>query len=61
MGKKKNNISSKMKENLVSVLNRSLTPAEYSYKTFKKAARKIKKAAPLVYEEIETLIKSNIV
>jgi|TARA_B100001971_G_scaffold214064_1_gene249565 acetyl-CoA carboxylase biotin carboxylase subunit len=61
MGKKKNNISFRMKEKFVSALNRSLTPAEHSYEAFKKVFRKIKKTAPLVYEEVETLIKSNIV
>jgi acetyl-CoA carboxylase biotin carboxylase subunit len=61
MGKRKSNISSKIKGNIVSALNKGLTPAEYSYNVLGKIFRKIKKTVPLVYEEVETLIKSNIV
>jgi len=50
-----------IKKKLVSSLNTALIPAEYSYNVFKRAFKKIKKAAPLVYDEIEGLIKSNIV
>jgi len=50
-----------IKKNLVSVLNKSLMPAEYSYNVLKKAFRHAKKTAPLVYDEIEGLVKSNVV
>ena len=58
MTKKKKNISSKIKKKVVLALNKSLIPAEYSFKTFKKLVKNIKKTAPLVYDEIDALIKS---
>jgi acetyl-CoA carboxylase biotin carboxylase subunit len=61
MGKRKNSIQSSIKRKIVSSLNKSLVPVEYSYKAFRKVFNNAKKAAPLVYDEIETLIKSNIV
>ena len=61
MGKRKNNISKRIKDGIVSVLNRSLVPAENSYKSLAKVFNRMKKAAPLVYEEIDRLIKSNII
>ncbi len=61
MGKSKNSASRSIKSKLVSVLNKGLIPAEYSYKALKKAFNGMKKAAPLVYEEIDRLIKSNII
>jgi len=61
MGKRKNSISSRIKNSIVSVLNKSLMPAEHSYKSIIKAFKGMKKAAPLVYGEIDRLIKSNIV
>jgi len=59
--KKKDYLSTSIKKKLVSTVNISLIPMEYSYKVFKNAFRKIRKAAPLVYDEVEGLIKSNIV
>lgn len=61
MVKRKKDASSNIKKTIVSSLNKSLVPVEYSYKTFKKLFSKIKRAAPLVYDEVESLIKSNIV
>ena len=61
MAKINKNTKSSMKSKLISSLNKSLVPVEYSYMTFKKIFNKIKKAAPLVYEELEGLIKNNIV
>jgi len=61
MGKRKKGISFGAKKTLVSALNRSLVPAEYSYKILKKTFNRIKKAVPLVYDEVEALVKSNIV
>ena len=61
MGKGKKGISFGAKKTLVSALNRSLVPAEYSYNILKKTFNRIKKAAPLVYDEVEALVKSNIV
>src|SRR3989338_9416043 len=61
MGKVKNSISKRIKESIVSVLNKSLMPAEHSYKSIIKAFKGMKKAAPLVYGEIDRLIKSNII
>jgi len=58
---KKDYLSSIIKKKIVSSLNKSLVPMEYSYKTFKKVFKNMKKAAPLVYDEVEALIKSNIV
>ena len=58
---KRNNKGLGIKRKLVSSLNTALIPAEYSYKAFRKLFSKIKKAAPLVYEEVDALIKSNIV
>ena len=50
-----------IKKKLVSSLNKGLIPMEYSFQAFKKALKNIKKTAPLVYDEVEALIKSNIV
>ena len=61
MGKRKKGISFGAKKTLVSALNRSLVPAEYSYNILKRTFNRIKKAAPLVYDEVEALVKSNIV
>ena len=61
MAKKKNNISLDIRKRIVSSLNKSLIPVEYSYKVFKKLVRNTKKTAPLVYDEVENLIKSNLV
>ena len=61
MAKRKKDASSNIKKTIVSSLNNSLAHVEYSYKTFKKLFSKIKRAAPLVYDEVESLIKSNIV
>jgi acetyl-CoA carboxylase biotin carboxylase subunit len=58
---KRKNKESGIKNKLVSSLNIALKPAEYSYNAFKRTFNKLKKAAPLVYEEVEALIKSNIV
>ncbi|MDP6138713.1 MAG: hypothetical protein QGI89_01255, partial [Candidatus Woesearchaeota archaeon] len=60
MAKRKNKDQG-IKRKLVSSLNTALIPAEYSYKAFKKLFNKLKKVAPLVYEEVDALIKSNIV
>ncbi len=61
MGKRKNSISNRIKDGMVSVLNKGLIPAEHSYKSLIKAFKGMRKAAPLVYEEIDRLIKSNII
>ena len=61
MGKRKNSISSRIKNSIVSVLNKSMIPAEHSYKSIIKAFKGMKKAAPLVYGEIDRLIKSNVI
>jgi len=50
-----------IKNKIVSTLNKSLIPLEYSYDILKKAAKKAKKVAPLVYDEVEHLVKSNLV
>jgi|TARA_B100001971_G_scaffold214833_1_gene254757 acetyl-CoA carboxylase biotin carboxylase subunit len=60
MAKRKNKGQS-IRDRVVSSLNKSMIPAEYSYKAFKKVFNKIKKTAPLVYREVEALIKSNII
>jgi len=61
MTKKRSNISLKIKKKIVSSLNKGLVPVEYSYKAIKKMFKNVKKTAPLVYEEVDSLIKSNIV
>jgi len=58
---RKDYLSSIIKKKIVSSLNKSLVPMEYSYKAFRKAFKNMKKAAPLVYDEVEALIKNNIV
>ena len=58
---KRKNKGQNIKGIVVASLNKSMIPVEYSYNTFKKIVNKIKKAAPLVYEEVEALIKSNII
>jgi acetyl-CoA carboxylase biotin carboxylase subunit len=60
MAKRKNK-GRNLKDMVVASLNKGMIPAEYSYKVFSKVFDKIKKTAPLVYEEIESLIKSNII
>ncbi len=60
MAKRKNK-SWGIKNIVFSSLNKTLIPVEYSYKAVKKTFNKLKKTAPLVYEEVETLIKSNII
>ena len=60
MAKKKSN-NKEMKSKVSSTINKGLVPMEYSYKVFKKMVKSIKKAAPLVYGEVENLIKSNLV
>ena len=60
MSKRKNKDKS-IKGMIVSSLNKSLIPVENSYNAFKKTFNKIKKVAPLVYEEVDALIKSNII
>jgi len=61
MAKRKNSKSLNIKKKIVSSLNKSLVPVEHSYKAFKRIFAKIRKSAPLVYDEVESLIKSNIV
>lgn len=60
MAKRKNK-SLGIKNIAFSSLNTILVPVEHSYNAFKKMFNKLKKAAPLVYEEIETLIKNNLI
>ncbi len=51
----------KLKKTLAAALNKSLTPVVYSYRALKKAAKHVQKSAPLVYQEIDHFIKSNVV
>src|SRR3989338_7633302 len=51
----------KTRNKIASALNKSLIPLEYSYNIMKKLAIKTKNAAPLVYHEIESLIKNNVI
>ena len=60
MAKRKKN-SLGIKDIAVSALNKSTVPLEYSYNSLKNVVKAIKKAAPLVYDQVEALIKSNIV
>ena len=62
-GKKngKNSLASDIKNRVVSILNKGMVPVEQSYKAINTAFRFLKKAAPAVYNEVEELIKSNIV
>jgi len=53
--------SQSIRNKILLSLNKSLVPMEYSYEAVKKTFNKIKRTAPLVYDEIEALIKSNIV
>ena len=46
---------------IIRLLNNSLAPAAYTYDLFKRIIKNTKKTAPLVYDEIESLIKSHIV
>jgi acetyl-CoA carboxylase, biotin carboxylase subunit len=55
------NKESGARKKLVILLNRGLVPVENSYHYFGKLIRKMKKVAPLVYNEIESLIKNNLV
>ena len=50
-----------IRSQLVAALNKSLVPLEYTYYMMKKIASKIKISAPLVYNEVESLVKSNII
>ena len=61
MARKKNNTSISIKKRVVGTLNKGLVPVEYSFRLFRKAFNSIKKTAPLVHDEIDALIKSNIV
>jgi len=61
MTKSKKTVFSGAKKKLVFSINKGLLPVEYSYRIFKKLFLNIKKKAPLVYDEVEALIKSNIV
>src|SRR3989344_546293 len=49
------------KKIVVNVLNRILRPAASTYRSFRDILRKAKKAAPLIYEEVESIIKSNLI
>jgi len=55
--KKKSSIN----DNVSASINKSLVPVQYSYRLLRRVARKMKKVAPLVYDEVDHLIKSNIV
>ena len=46
---------------IIRLLNRSMVPVAYTYNTFRKLVKNAKKTAPLVYDEIESLVKSHIV
>ena len=46
---------------IAAALNKGIIPLEYSYDKLKKLAKHVEKTAPLVYGEVENLIKSNIV
>ncbi len=46
---------------IANLLNKSLVPAAYTFSVLRKIIRKAKKTAPLVYDELEQLLKSNIV
>src|SRR3989338_9600358 len=62
-GKKngKNSFVSNLKNKVVPILNKGMVPVEQSYKALNTVFRYMKKAAPAVYNEVEELIKSNIV
>ena len=61
MGKRKNKLQLSLKNRLISSLNKGLEPVESSYKALGRVFNKMKKAAPLVYDEVEALVKSNVV
>lgn len=61
MGKMKNKLQLSLKNRLISSLNKGLEPVESSYKALGRVFNKMKKAAPLVYDEVEALVKSNVV
>jgi acetyl-CoA carboxylase, biotin carboxylase subunit len=61
MVKRKKKSSKDMKGKMVSTLNSGLMPLEYSIGVFKSLFKKMRKAAPLVYDEVESLVKSNLV
>ena len=61
MARRKDYLAASIRKKIVSSLNKSLVPMEYSYKAFKKTFKNVKKTVPLVYDEIEALIKSNVV
>ena len=54
-------IKSKLRKRTVNALNAGLVPIEYSYDKLKKGIKELKKAAPLVYDEIEHFVTSNII
>lgn len=51
----------KSKKRIVKFLNKSLIPAAYTYDLIRKVIKNTKKTAPLVYDEVESLIKSHLV
>ena len=57
-GKIKRNSKQKI---IARLLNNSLAPAAYTYGLFKNLIKNAKKTAPLVYDEIESLVKSHMV
>ena len=61
MVKRKKSRTSGAKKKLIAFLNKSMIPLERTYHFFRKSFKKIQDAAPLVYDEVESLIKSNIV
>ena len=61
MDKKKNKVRLSLKNRLILSLNKGLEPVESSYKALGRVFNKMKKAAPLVYDEVEALVKSNVV
>jgi acetyl-CoA carboxylase, biotin carboxylase subunit len=61
MARRKDYLGTIIKKKIISSLNKSLIPLEYSYDTFKKTFKNMRKAAPLVYDEVEALVQSNVV
>jgi len=57
----KNQKNDSRKKAVIRLLNRSLVPAAYTYNLLKKAVKSAKKTAPLIYNEIEVLVKSHII
>ena len=58
MAKKKND---SMKKKVTASINKGMAPIEFSLNSIKNIFKKAKKAAPLVYEQVEELIKHNLV